>query len=56
MKTKILGPGVADALTNMGYEFATAEDAAKAMMKIVSDTSINGQLRQSDKFLFDDLY
>ena len=43
IKTKILSKESVDFLTNGGFEFATVEDAATAMMKIVSDTSINGR-------------
>ena len=43
VKTKILGPDVEESLTKGGFEFATIEDAATALMKIASDTSINGK-------------
>jgi hypothetical protein len=43
IKTKILAPVVIEKLTEAGYEFAEVEDAAKALMKIASDSSINGR-------------
>ena len=45
IKTKIMGPAVVESLTKGGFEFATIEDAATALMKIVSDPSINGEFK-----------
>ena len=43
VQTKILSAAAVEGLTKGGYEFATIEDAATAVMKIVSDPSINGE-------------
>ncbi|KAJ9606173.1 hypothetical protein H2200_009134 [Cladophialophora chaetospira] len=43
IKTKILSQQVADHLTNQGITFATVEDAGQALMRIVSDPSVNGR-------------
>jgi len=41
--TKILSDQVAEFLTNKGIEFATVEDAGQCLMRIVSDTTVNGR-------------
>ncbi|RMZ80443.1 hypothetical protein DV737_g3000, partial [Chaetothyriales sp. CBS 132003] len=43
VKTNILGRGIAERLEEAGFEFATLEDTATAMLKIASDPSINGR-------------
>lgn len=34
--------GIQEYLISMGIEFATVEDCVKAMLKISSDTTVNG--------------
>ncbi|KAF2806029.1 short chain dehydrogenase reductase [Mytilinidion resinicola] len=43
VRTPILGQKVQDYLDGQGVGFALTEDAAKAMLKIASDTSVNGR-------------
>ncbi|RMZ90138.1 hypothetical protein DV736_g2647, partial [Chaetothyriales sp. CBS 134916] len=43
IKTNILGGGIAERLVEAGFEFATLEDTATAMLKLASDPSINGR-------------
>lgn len=42
VKTQILSQAAIENLEKAGTEFATVEAAARAVMKICSDTSING--------------
>ena len=43
VKTGILSQAVIDNLEKAGFEFATVDDAARAVMKQCSDPSINGE-------------
>ncbi|TVY17128.1 5'-hydroxyaverantin dehydrogenase [Lachnellula arida] len=43
VRTPILGQEIQAYLVGKGVEFATVEDCAKAMLKIASDTTINGR-------------
>ncbi|RMD42182.1 hypothetical protein DV735_g2921, partial [Chaetothyriales sp. CBS 134920] len=43
IKTKILGGGIAERLTEAGFEFAELEDTATALLRIASDPTINGR-------------
>lgn len=51
IQTKILSDAVVAYLENVNTEFATVEDAAVALMKVVSDTNIAGT-RQSNPASF----
>ena len=43
IETKILSKDVAALLTSRGVEFATVEDAALALLRILSDPKVNGR-------------
>ena len=43
VKTAIISPEVQETLTKGGMPWATAEDAAKAVLHISSDANINGR-------------
>jgi NAD(P)-dependent dehydrogenase (short-subunit alcohol dehydrogenase family) len=45
--TPIVPPGIAEILAATGTEFALEEDSAKAMLRIASDRTVNGEIRCS---------
>lgn len=45
VKTGLMSKGVFDYVESKGAKFADPADAAGALIKIASDTSINGMLR-----------
>ena len=52
IRTPIIGEEAQERLSSRGIEFALEEDAAKAMLKIASDTSVNGKLKSSSLSFF----
>ena len=45
-RTPILDKGIQDYLDGEGVGFATVEDACRAMLKIASDTTVNGMFER----------
>lgn len=47
VRTPILDKNIQEYLTGEGVNFATVEDACNAMLKISSDTTLNGMLKRT---------